>query len=569
MKGRKTSSALLLAASLMLSACGAKQADSSSVSSSSFSSSAPISSSIEKAKYSLFVSIANDDPLISISDVNGKPLLAEYEEDTKVSFKVTGPDDYSIRVYLNDFQLKSSDGTYSFLMARNSVIAIEGVLATYCVSFNGIENITLSYCDEEGNALKENPERFVKGEDAYFSLSVNESQDKRHTYFHSHCFVPSIGDDALTPNENGVYKIESIKKDVTVNVHAYEHEFQDGKCVHCHKSEEVLAVHETNETADVTYNEDAKGWKISAIGGKKISEVAIRKAYLLSLFEKHGDTLELSFGNGYSFGYDQANGNPMRTVMSMETRSEEGRIKWYTDSYFSPDSLGDDGSDDYRSFIKIERSDIEDERCDGNIYLYFNYESNSTFLTEGKDTTEVYSSFITIDKAVDHAPAEPRPATVLVGDSDTYVTNVTYQKGLGYVLTPATSGASCIRMTLSASALGFYREQGRCKVTFEISEPFDGSASNIASTFFSFAPWTSNGFSALVENAVIGDYESGSFVNGDKTIKTYKASFDLAAKFGENWDEVGTYYVWFGIHFEHSNKFRDSAAYIHSIAFTK
>ncbi len=567
MKGKKTSSVLLLAASLLLSACATDHVDNDVSSSSPSSTSDSSPSSVVKAKYSL--SITNDDPLISISDMDGNPLLNEYEEDTVVSFKVVGPDNYTIRVYLNDFQLKSSDGTYSFLMARNSNIVIEGVIATYHVSFTGISMISLSYCDSEGNVLAETPESFVKGEDVYFSLSANESVDKRHTYFHSHCFVAKIKDTVLTPNDKGVYKIEGIKKNTAVDVIAYDHEFQDGECVHCHKSEETLAIHQTNETADVTYNETAKGWKISAVAGKKVSEVAIRKAYLLSLFEKHGDTLELSFGNGYSFGYDQANGNPMRTTMSMETRNETGRVKWYTNAYFAPDSLGDDGSDDYRSYIKIERSDIEDEACDGNIYLYFNYESNSTFVTEGKDTTEVYSAFITIDKAVTHAPADPRPATVLIGDSDSFITNVSYQKDLGYVLTPKTAGASCIRMTLSASALSFYREQGRSKVTIEISEPFDGSTSNIADTLFSFAPWTSTGFNALVENGVVGSYEQGSFTNGDKTITTYKASFDLASKFGANWDSVGTYYIWFGIHFTHLQQFRDSAAYIHSITFTE
>ena len=567
MKGKKTSSVLLLAASLILSACGADHVDSDLSSSSSPSSSDSSPSSVVKAKYSL--SITNDDPSISISDMDGNSLLSEYEEDAVVSFKVTGPDNYVIRVYLNDFQLKSSDGTYSFLMARNSKIVVEGEIATYHVSFTGISMVSLSYCDSEGNPLTETPESFTKGEDVYFSLGANETVDKRHTYFHSHCFVPKIKDIVLTPNDNGVYKIEDIKKNTSVEVVTYEHEFQDGNCIHCHKSEEALAVHQTNETADVTYNETAKGWKISAVAGKKASEVAIRKAYLLSLFEKHGDTLELSFGNGHSFGYDQANGNPMRTTMSMETRSETSRVKWYTNAYFAPDSLGDDGSDDYRSYIKIERSDIENEACDGNIYLYFNYESNSTFVTEGKDTTEVYSAFITIDKAVAHPTPEPRPATVLIGDSDTYITNVSYQKDLGYVLTPKTAGATCIRTTLSSSALSLYREQGRSKVTIEISEPFDGSTSNIADTLFSFAPWTSTGFNALVENGVVGNYEKGSFVNGDKTITTYKATFDLASKFGANWDSVGTYYLWIGIHFEHSQKFRDSAAYIHSITFAE
>ncbi len=564
MKVNPKAAVTFLATLLLLGACAEEGAISSNSSSLSSSSSSSSSSQI-KAKYSL--SITCDDPSISVTDLSGNPLLNEYEEDAKVSFKIEGPSNYTIRAYLNDFQLKAKDGAYSFIMARNSNLVIEWEMASYHISFTGIEKMKVAYCDSDGSPLSTEPTSFEKGDDVYFTLAPNEDVDKRFTYFYNHCYEARIGSNKLE-EDNGVYKIEGIEQNLAVEIITYEHEFEDGKCKHCHKSEEELAIHQTNETADVSYDAAVGGWKISAILGQDKSEIAIRKSYFLSLFDKYGDTLEISFGNGHSFGYDASNGNPMRTPMSMETRSETGLVKRFTDGYFYPDSLGDDGSDDYRSFIKVERADIEDEQCDGYVYMYFNYGGNSTFVTSGKDATEVYSAFIySIAAAVTHPAAEPRPQTVVIGDGSTFVTGVTYQKDLGYVLTPATSGATIARATLSAPALAYYRENGHSKVTFEISEPFDGSSSNIATTFFSFAPWTSTGFNFAVENAVIGDYEKGNFINGDKTITTYKATFDLLSLYGERWNETGTFYFWFGIHFDHSNKLRDPAAYVHSITF--
>ncbi len=564
MKERKPALLVLAAASLLLSACGGGN---NVVSSSSSSESSPSDSSSSSSVKSIFsLSISTDREGVSIVDLNGNALLNEYEEDTKISFLIQGAEQYDVRVILNEFTLKNSEGVYSFIMARDSVLLVETELKNYYVTFSGESNISKVFVDKDGNELDDQSGSYVYGEDAYFMLAPltgDEGLTRDNVfYFYDHCYVLTLEGKELSPDENGVYALPSLSSNAAISIETHEHDFSADFCSYCHQSKEELAIHETQETAEVEYNATVKGWKIAHSEGLSAAEIVIRKNYLLSLFDAQGDELQLCFGNGAAFGEKDSKGNAMITPVNIYTRSDSGK-KGSLDVVKRLTEFGDDASEDQKGYFSFSRSQIEEEGIDGNLYIYVNFAGNWSY-----SSPEVCPAIFLYGIA---APKAPSGLSLFNGTSDSYgKSTCEYSEGLGYKLTPAsdnTLGTKMARGIIPASALSFYKKRNQSKITFVLSEPFDGSSSQISTTFLTAQTWTGSS-NYVVQNAIIGTGTEGSFDHDGVTIKTYSLTYDLSSCLGENW-ESNNIIVDIGIHFDHDNMLKDPSAYIHAITFSE
>lgn len=567
MKERKPTLLILAAASLLLAACaGGNNADSSKAASSSSSSSSSTSQESAKSRYSL--AVETDREGVSVVDLDGNPLLGEYEEDTKVSFKIMGAESYSIRVILNEFQLKNVEGVYSFVMARNSVLSIETELKNYYVTFSGETKIKEVFVDKDGNELDDQSGSYLAGDDVYFVLSpLASSESLTHDdvlYFYDSCYTPSLNGKAIDPDENGVYALPSLSGDAAISITSHRHDFSAESCAYCHKTKEELAIHETQETAEITYNSTLKGWKIAHTEGLSAAEIVIRKDYLLSLFDAQGDELQLCFGNGDAFGEKDTKGNAMITPVNIYTRSGDASgKKGSLDVVKRLTEFGDDSSADQKGYFSIYRNQIEEEGIDGNLYIYVNFAGNYTYASP-----DVCPAIFLYGIA---SPKAPSGLALFNGDTDSYGKSVCeYTEGVGYKLTPASDSANkdtMARGIIPSSALSFYKKRNKSKITFVFSEPFDGSSSHITTTAFSSFTWNGKATN-IATNVLIGTGAAGAFDNDGKTIGTYSLTYDLAAALGENWDSSNIYVV-FGFAFAHTNQLQDPSAYIHAITFAE
>ena len=567
MKERKPTLVILAAASLLLAACtGGANADSSKSVLSSSSSSSSSSQESVKSRYSL--SVETDREGVSVVDLDGNPLLNEYEEDTKVSFKIKGVETYSVRVILNEFQLKNDEGVYSFFMARNSVLSVETELKNFYVTFSGETKIKEVFVDKDGNELDDQSGSYFAGDDVYFMLSpLASSESLTHDdvfYYYDHCYSLSLDGKEILPDENGVYAVTFLSNDAPISITSHEHDFSAETCAYCHKSIEEIAIHETQETAEITYNSTVKGWKIAHSEGVSTAEIVIRKDYLLSLFATKGDELQLCFGNGASFGEKDSEGNAMITPVNIYTRSGDASgkkgnldvIKRLTD-------FGDDSSEDQKAYFSIYKSQIEEEGIDGNLYIYVNFGGNWSYASPSV-CPAIFLYGI-------EAPKEPNGLALFNGNTDSFgKSSCEYTEGLGYELTPdsdSSTGTTLARGIIPSSALSFYKQRNKSKITFVICEPFDGSASQISNTFFSAQVWTTSS-NYIAYNVVIGTGVAGAFDNDGTAVGTYSLTYDLASSLGENWDSSNII-VDIGIHFSHTNALSDPSAYIHAITFAE
>lgn len=567
MKERKPALLVLAAASLLLSACAGGNNDSISTSSKGGeSSSSETSSSSLKARYVLSASVDREG--ISIVDLNGDPLLMEYEEDTKVSFRLEGAEQYDVRVILNEFQLKNVEGVYSFFMARDSVLTVETEAKNYYVTFSGEAKITEVFVDENGNQLDNQTGSYRFGENAYFMLSPLSAETGLTRddvfYYYEHCYVLSLDGKELTPDEKGLYTLPSISGNAHVSISTYEHDFSADSCAYCHKTKGELAIHETQETAEIEYNKNLKGWKIGHSEGLSSAEIVIRKEYLLSLFEEQGDELQLCFGNGAAFGEKDTNGNAMITPVNIYTRSGDASgKKGSLDVVKRLTEFGDDSSEDAKGYFSFTRSQIEEEGIDGNLYIYVNFAGNWSY-----SSPNVCPAIFLYGIA---APEAPSGLALFNGATDTFgKSSCEYTEGLGYKLTPSSdssTGTKMARGIIPSSALSFYKNRSRSKITFVISEPFDGSASQISNTFFTAQVWTGSS-TYIVHNVVIRTGVAGAFDNDGTAVGTYSLTYDLASSLGENWGGYDII-VDFGIHFAHTNMLQDASAYLHEITFSE
>lgn len=567
MKERKPALLILAAASLLLSACGGgNNAVSTSGSSESRTSSDSSSASSVKSRFSL--SIGTDREGVSVVDLDGNALLNEYEEDVKVSFLIKGAEQYDVRVILNEFTLKNDEGVYSFIMARNSVLSVETELKNYYVTFSGESNISKVFIDKEGNELDDQSGSYTSGEEVYFMLaplSGNAGLTRDNVfYFHEHCYVLTLEGKELSPDKNGVYTLPSISSDAAINIETHEHDFSADSCSYCHRSKEELAIHETQETAEVEYNEAVKGWKIAHSEGLSAAEIVIRKEYLLSLFDAQGDELQLCFGNGAAFGEKDTKGNAMITPVNIYTRSGDASGKKGSLNVVKRlTEFGDDSSEDQKGYFSFSRSQIEEEGIDGNLYIYVNFSGNWSY-----SSPDVCPAIFLYGIA---APEAPSGLSLFNGTTDSYgKSECEYYEGLGYKLTPAsdsTLGTKMARGIIPASALSFYKKRNQSKITFVISEPFDGSSSQISTTFLTAQTWTGSS-NYVAHNVIIGTGTAGTFDNDGVTVGTYSLTYDLSSCLGENW-ESNDIIVDIGIHFDHANMLKDPAAYIHAITFSE
>lgn len=109
------------------------------------------------------------------------------------------------------------NGYYSFVMKADTTVSVSGVVRNYDVTFDKTYNgdeLRIAYYDLEGNEL--NDEQFAMGSQVKFKVKV------------SVYYVPEYEVQAnttlLTPDEDGVYTIEEVTGNVTVNVFGLEQE---------------------------------------------------------------------------------------------------------------------------------------------------------------------------------------------------------------------------------------------------------------------------------------------------------------------------------------------------------
>ncbi|HBS02594.1 MAG TPA: hypothetical protein DEA63_01840, partial [Firmicutes bacterium] len=116
--------------------------------------------------------------------------------------------------------------------------------------------------------------------------------------------------------------------------------------------------------------------------------------------------------------------------------------------------------------------------------------------------------------------------------------------------------------------LRYAKSMGQSKVTFVLSDSFDGNTS-MGDVYFSFFTWThASGFTFAIADALLSSFEQGSFEADGKAIKTYSVTIDLQGTFGDGWENL-TLWAAIGKESGADHCLKGDSAYIHEILFTK
>lgn len=560
MNSKKKGLILLTSAALLLCGCSNPSSNSSEISSSSPIDSSSPSSSVPAVKQRYALSVSVNQEGVSVVDLDGNPLSGEYEEDTKVSFRILGAEFYEVRVILNEYTLKNVDGVYSFLMARDSSLTVIASVKSCHLTFAGDKKVSPVFTDENGTPIESQNGIYSAGQSAYFIIGRAGDTNADYLYFYDHCYEASVGEKKIEANANGVYSLGELSSNQEITIISHEHSIENGECRYCHQQEKVLAIHQTDQTATVEYVPEVGGWKIGHQPDRTYGEIAISKTYLISLFDKEGDVLNFYFGNGKSFGFTPESGNALSMAIDIYTKNAVGNKG--IDRVLRPIELGNDGSADEKGVYSLKRADIDNEIVDGNLYIYVDFQNNPSSETYKSPYLFLYDI---------KAPSAPSGSAVMKGDSDTYAkTAVTFEEGLGYTLKSesGSSNPTLVRGILSSEGLSYAKNKGQSKITFVLSDSFDGNTS-MGDVYFSFFTWThASGFAYAVTDALLSSFEQGSFEASGKTIKTYSVTIDLQEKFGSNWETL-TLWAAIGKESGADHCLKGDSAYIHEILFTK
>lgn len=561
MNSKKKGLILLASAALLLCGCSNSPLDSSEIASSASIDSSFPSSSLPAAKKRYSLSVSANQEGVSVVDLEGNPLAGEYEEDTQVSFRILGAERFEVRVVFNEYTLKSVDGVYSFLMARNSSLSVIASLKSFRLSFSGEERVSPIFTDENGTPIENQNGVYSAGETAYFTIARAGETNADYFYFYEHCYEARVGETVIEPNADGVYALTDLSDNQEIVISSHEHLIENGECRYCHKKEKELAVYQTSETATVEFNPEVGGWQIGHLEGKTTGEFVISKSYLVSLFDKEGDVLSLYFGNGKSFGFTPESGNALSMGINIYTKNPETGVKGI-DCVARPFTFGDDGSLDQKASYSIKRDDIVNDAVDGKLYIYVNFGDNVS-------STDYKCPYLFLYDI--KAPDAPKGNAVMQGDGDVYAkTSSTYEEGLGYTLKSdsGSSNPTLVRGILSSEGLRYAKSMGQSKVTFVLSDSFDGNTS-MGDVYFSFFTWThASGFTFAIADALLSSFEQGSFEADGKVIKTYSVTIDLQGTFGDGWENL-TLWAAIGKESGADHCLKGDSAYIHEILFTK